>query len=76
MLIVSQPFIYMPYICMPFNFCKGQRSFFGETYYRNIVLIDAPLTGKTFTAKAREENTSLNQYIVYQLARGVGHPVK
>ncbi len=31
---------------------------------------------KTLTERAREENTSLNQYIVYQLARGVGHSVK
>ncbi|HHV15198.1 MAG TPA: type II toxin-antitoxin system HicB family antitoxin [Gelria sp.] len=31
---------------------------------------------KTLTEKAREENTSLNQYIVYQLARGVGHSIK
>lgn len=28
---------------------------------------------KTLSEKAREENTSLNQYIVYQLARGVGY---
>ncbi len=28
---------------------------------------------KTLTEKAREENTSLNQYIVYQLARGIGN---
>ena len=27
---------------------------------------------KTLTEKAREENTSLNQYIVYQLARSTG----
>jgi len=26
--------------------------------------------------KAKEENVSLNQYINYQLARSVGHPIK
>lgn len=31
---------------------------------------------KTLTEKAREENTSLNQYIVYQLARSTGQPAK
>jgi len=31
---------------------------------------------RTLVAKAKEENVSLNQYINYQLARGVGHPVK
>ena len=31
---------------------------------------------KILTEKAREENTSLNQYIVYQLARGVGQSIK
>lgn len=31
---------------------------------------------KALTEKAREENTSLNQYIVYQLARSTGQPAK
>lgn len=31
---------------------------------------------RTLAEKAREEKVSLNQYIMYQLARGVGHPVK
>ncbi|MCG9966872.1 type II toxin-antitoxin system HicB family antitoxin [Pelotomaculum terephthalicicum JT] len=31
---------------------------------------------RTLVAKAKEENVSLNQYINYQLARSVGHPVK
>ena len=29
---------------------------------------------RTLVEKAKEENVSLNQYINYQLARGVGHP--
>ena len=29
---------------------------------------------RTLVMKAKEENVSLNQYINYQLARGVGHP--
>ncbi|MDD4768083.1 MAG: toxin-antitoxin system HicB family antitoxin [Desulfotomaculaceae bacterium] len=29
---------------------------------------------RILSEKAREENISLNQYINYQLARGVGHP--
>jgi len=31
---------------------------------------------RTLSEKAREENISLNQLIVYQLARCVGHPIK
>jgi antitoxin HicB len=31
---------------------------------------------RTLVVKAKEENVSLNQYINYQLARSVGHPVK
>lgn len=30
---------------------------------------------RALTEKAKEENISLNQFIVYQLARGVGHKV-
>lgn len=30
---------------------------------------------KILSEKAREENTSLNQYIVYQLARNAGQPI-
>jgi len=31
---------------------------------------------RTLVEKAKEENISLNQYINYQLARSVGHPLK
>ncbi|OPY59184.1 MAG: HicB family protein [Pelotomaculum sp. PtaU1.Bin035] len=31
---------------------------------------------RALSEKAKEENVSLNQYINYQLALGVGHPVK
>lgn len=31
---------------------------------------------RTLVEKANEENISLNQYINYQLARSVGHPLK
>lgn len=31
---------------------------------------------RTLVEKAKEENVSLNQYINYQLARGVGYPFK
>lgn len=30
---------------------------------------------RALSEKAREENVSLNQYINYQLARGIGHPL-
>lgn len=30
---------------------------------------------RALSEKAREENISLNQYINYQLARGIGHPL-
>lgn len=31
---------------------------------------------KALSEKAKAENVSLNQLILYQLARGVGHPMK
>jgi antitoxin HicB len=48
-----------------------------EEVYSGQLRLSMPISlHRALSEKAREEKTNLNQYIIYQLARGIGHSVK